>query len=1265
MKWIDSGDIKNWVNGKQRHCQQTLPELIRRLIFATASSVEQIHFPSGDSIATGGWDGSLKTSTISPFFPTGQSRWEIGVENSAQSKANDDYTKRTVDPIDVKLNETSFVFVTPRSWPGRVKWLEEKKKENKWKDVRVVNIDSLEQWLESAPAVALWLAKQLGKAVSNGIRSLENHWEEWSLSTEPQMTAELVIGGRKGNVEKIQKWINEKASILEVQGDAPDEAFAFLYGSIDLLPDQDKTKALSRCVVVDNLTDFRACIDAFQNPLIIAAPGSCIEAAGLAVAKGHHVFLSMDAKVIDMGRIMKLARTQREAVEKALKNSGMSDAEAQRISRDSGRSIPVLRRHLFRSKAVSAPSWANADSSSILFPVLFAGSWNERQEEDRKIIEVLSGEVYAAFLKKLTGLLSIDDSPLRKVGDVWMIKSPLDVWFMIGRHLSDDQLKRYEQAITSVLTKSNPKYELPADKRWAASMYGKSNPYSEWLRTGLVESLALLSVYDDRSSTTTSISLFADRIVRNIFEQATTWEVWASLSDVSPMLSEASPIGFLESLEKILEEKPEVFTDLMRDEDSLWGECKHSGLLWALEGLAWSVDYFTKTTEVLINLTKVDKGGRWSNRPGNSLKDIFVPGLPQTHVKPEDRVVVFKSLSERDPSLMWNIALGYFDMGSISPSHHFRWRETGGTRTGLEQETNKEYNAYLKGVFPIFIKLACTVKNRISSMGHFIRLSPEMREKLIESLEGGSPSDFSKDEIENLLKETREALNWINSFDSEKKFQIYRDGLTRVLRKYTPDDVLQKNGWLLNNSWPRLPNGDQKDYRNNEIQIKEVREQAAREVLDKSSFESIFEFAKTNQYILLFGHAIGRVIKDLTEDKKVLDAFIGQLPNNSGLIIGYAMGRIEIEGKGWVKSQIARLRSDNLYTDEIASLLYLGMPVGSDTWNDLSQENKAVNTEYWKKVRLFSLNGKNDEAAIAVEQLLNVKRPAAALQVAGDPKISLSSTLLKKLLQDLIFSNNEEEKKIGDVMDEYHLGHVFNQIYERDELTVEEIAMLEWPFGPLLKDIARYTSSRPAIYRSLEKDPSFFVQLITFIFKNDDHTPDEKQKDLSQKQKETIAKNAWEVLHRWQTLPGSKDDGSIDENKLIQWVETVRKLCKENSYTRGGDMKIAELLSHAPSDMDGTWPHVAVRNLIEKLNSPLIDKHIKFGVFNNRGVVTRGIGDGGNQERGLSKHYKDMSDKVKIKWPRTAMILKELADWYDSHAKQEDIDSDLQDLRFD
>ena len=107
------------------------------------------------------------------------------------------------------------------------------------------------------------------------------------------------------------------------------------------------------------------------------------------------------------------------------------------------------------------------------------------------------------------------------------------------------------------------------------------------------------------------------------------------------------------------------------------------------------------------------------------------------------------------------------------------------------------------------------------------------------------------------------------------------------------------------------------------------------------------------------------------------------------------------------------------------------------------------------------------------------------------------------------------------------------------------------------------------------------------------------------------------------------------------------------------------MLAHAPSDPDGVWPHVAVRNLIEHLNNKTIDRHIQTEIYNNRGVVSRGLNDGGNQERELAEKYKKMSDAVKAKWPRTAAMLRSMAESYERQAKYEDIDSDLHDLRWD
>jgi hypothetical protein len=189
MKWMDAGDIKYWLTAKRRHCEETLPELVRRLISATAPTIAKIDFPSGDSVTTGGWDGVLDTPSISPFFPSGVSGWEMGVDDTPGKKADSDYDTRTADPRGLKKEESTFVFVTPRPWPDRHEWETSKTDAKIWKGVRVVAASGLETWLESAPAVALWLARQIGKA-PDAIRDLESAWEEWSAATDPVMLPE-------------------------------------------------------------------------------------------------------------------------------------------------------------------------------------------------------------------------------------------------------------------------------------------------------------------------------------------------------------------------------------------------------------------------------------------------------------------------------------------------------------------------------------------------------------------------------------------------------------------------------------------------------------------------------------------------------------------------------------------------------------------------------------------------------------------------------------------------------------------------------------------------------------------------------------------------------------------------------------------------------------------------------------------------------------------------------------------------------------------
>ena len=1264
MKWITATDITNWANTQQRHCQDTLPELVGRLILAhTANAVEEFDFPSGDSVATGGWDGRLKTPVASAFFPSGSSGWEIGTEKTAQSKAESDYTKRVADPLGMTLVDSTFVFVTPRSFPKRNTWQNDKKALGVWKDIKVIAADGLEQWIGITPAVGLWLARQIGKVVSNGIRDLEAVWEEWSVGTKPVMTPELVIGGRTRDAKNIQEWIAAQPSIKEVQGDHPEEAYAFLYAVIATLSDTEKAQAFARCVVVENKSEMRQLVQAFPNyPLIIVGPGECLEVAHAAVLKGHHVLISMDATVVGIRNVLRLARPQRSVVEKILHENGLSEADAQRIARDSGRSIPVLRRHLFQSNAVSAPTWAKVESAKMLLPVLFANAWDEHKDGDRQVIETLTGMGYDAFIKELTPFLSIDDAPVRKVGSVWMIKSPLDTWYLLAPHLTQDQLNLFGVALLAVLTKTDPKYELEAEKRWAAAIYGKANPYSEWLRTGLVESLVLLAVYGSQSPSIASTQAFADRVVRDVFANANTWEVWASMKDASALLAEASPDVFMEAVENWIAKDSMIFQNLMKDDRGVLGECRHCGLLWALEGIAWSTDYFARAVNVLAALANADLGGGWSNRAVNSLGEIFLPGLPQTHAKPKERLEVLEQLIAKHPKLVWKFAENYYGGGSVSESHRFRWRETGGNRRGLEQETNAEYNEYLRGLLPILQNLACARENVIASIDEFIRLPDATRERLLNTVEAMDPTTFSKDETDILLPKTREALNWINSY-GEKEHRAHAPSLNRILERFAPTDVLSRVGWLLATPWPRLPQGEPKEYDAKDTSVKGAQKEAAREVLDKASMEDIFKFSSTIQYQGILGHSLAMAVRDENESNAVLDSFLTHANDMPVLIRGYALGRVEAKGRGWVDTEIERLKVSGNYSSEACALLYLGLPESAETWASVEARGKDEEAAYWKYASGYSQADKNGDAPIAVEKLLNVKRATAALQVAGDPQADIPSKLLQRLLQEIL---EEVNKKLrGDVMDEFHLGHVFNQLYQKNELSIEEMAKLEWPFAALFDELKRYTSAPMALHRALQTDPQFFAQLVSFIYKRDDHAEDPNNDGVSEEIRERRARVAHEVLDSWYLMPGVKEDGTVDEKALTEWVETARKLCEETKHVIGCDLQIGFILAHAPADPDGTWPHVSVRNLIERLNNKTIDEHIQNEIYNSRGVVSRGLNDGGNQERALTEKYRKMSDAVKVKWPRTSAMLRGMAEWYEREAKGHDVETDLHDLRWD
>ncbi len=143
-------------------------------------------------------------------MPAGTSGWEMGVEKNPQKKAEEDLSKRMKDSCGLDRKQTTFVFVTVRKWQGKSQWCQEKRALGVWKDVRVYDSASLEEWLEQAPAVDAWLAGILGKKPV-GLAVIDDYWSNLEAMTDPSLKPEVFLASREEQVQEARQLARSSA----------------------------------------------------------------------------------------------------------------------------------------------------------------------------------------------------------------------------------------------------------------------------------------------------------------------------------------------------------------------------------------------------------------------------------------------------------------------------------------------------------------------------------------------------------------------------------------------------------------------------------------------------------------------------------------------------------------------------------------------------------------------------------------------------------------------------------------------------------------------------------------------------------------------------------------------------------------------------------------------------------------------------------------------------------------------------------------------
>ncbi len=219
--------IEDWADS-QIDARTRLPVFLRKLVHSTGHDLHQVDFPGYDNAQRKGSDGFVDAGAATPWVPEGNSYWEFGTDQKPGAKAESDYTARltSVDPAE-RANST-FVFVTPRNWPGKTAWEKRKNEAGDWKAVRAFDASDLEQWLEQSVPAQIWLAEQLALTV-NGYETLEQAWRRWADASEPHLTPEVFAPSIAAYRGTFKEWLDKPSDRpFVVAADSRDEALAFL-----------------------------------------------------------------------------------------------------------------------------------------------------------------------------------------------------------------------------------------------------------------------------------------------------------------------------------------------------------------------------------------------------------------------------------------------------------------------------------------------------------------------------------------------------------------------------------------------------------------------------------------------------------------------------------------------------------------------------------------------------------------------------------------------------------------------------------------------------------------------------------------------------------------------------------------------------------------------------------------------------------------------------------------------------------------------------
>lgn len=1261
---IRATHIDTWA--EKIEARSLLAALLRHLVNSTGSEITDCDFPAYDNSQRHGWDGHVDANNVTPWVPSGISGWEFGCDKNPSQKANNDYLMRTKNTKKSERQNTTFIFVTPHKWDKKEEWIKSKKEGNEWKDVRAYDANDLEQWLELSVPGQIWLAEKIG-IPREGCQTLGNYWVFWSETANPAISRKIFDSAVAAHSDAIRKWYQDPAKKpLVITAGSKEEALAFIACASYSL---EELRPLSEQAVLVSSADTAKRLAVISAEFIPIAHTENAEIELVTSFKNRHSIVVAEKNLKGMESDIVVDLPSYESFRDALAEMGFDDAQTEIHSSQSGKSPTILRRQLATVPTFKKPKWASSKSNiRLMIPLVLAGTWKSNQDADKEILRNLAEEEYSDIEKNIADLASLDDTPIWSEGKYRGVVSKLDCFHAISDQITEDELLKFFFVAEYVLSEDDPSLDLDKDKRWAANMYDKVRDHSTAIRESICETLIILSIHGAGlfgKRLGMHIEINVSLLIRKLLKDQNE-RVWQSQQSDLPQYAEAAPEEFLDIIEsELLRDKP-AFDALFSSSGSvMFSRCERTGMLWALELLAWEPSRLSRVAKILAQLCVYELEDNWANKPFGSLSDILLSWRPHTAASLEQRCEILELLCREYPNVGWRICMRELKPGGDSTSGTYRPRWRSDASGAGQTVTYKEIFDYRKKCQELVLSWTAHTKNTLSDLIESLssmenKDRDKVKTKISTWLEMSPPIDDIVELRERIRTKTmsRRARRKKNSDTSS-----YADG-KQIYDLLEPKEIIHKHQWLFSKTWveytPEELEDDDLDYNTRNEELSKQRIIALKEVLEVYGTDGPIQLCLKGDAGYHIGFHLGRDIMSL----EVLQTFTMKLLSTQSTsynarldsCLSGILYQFEDEEKQvfihQISEKIERRKSD---FDELLCL-YLNAPFNKSTWDLIHALKIDIQKKYWRNIFPQWNDHSSEDLNFIVDQLLEVNRPRAAFNVAHFKPDMIESTQLIKLLNEVAINSSEPDGHFH--ISSYEVEEFLKSLNERADVDFMEMVRLEFLYIEVLGATSKY--GVPNLSKEITQTPLFFIQLLALCFKRDDNSehPTEWQLPTDPKQRQNMAKNAYSALEAASIIPGTLDDGAVDVDQLRDWINNVRNLAKENGLADIADGRIGRILSMSGIGRDGIWPREEVRQVFEEIASKNISNGMEIGLRNSRGAHFRPAD--GAPERKLAKKYRDFSEKIMNKTPFVSRMLLNIAQSYEHDADWHDTDDRVQ-----